>query len=1458
MAASYKTPPAFNSGTKPYSRWVEEVKAWKSLTDLDKKKQGLAIALSLEETDPSGIRDKVFSDLEIAKLETDDGVAELLKFMDKIFKKDDLSEAYEVYTDFDRFRRDEKMTMDMYVMEFEKRYNKTKKFKMDLPQSVLCFKLLEGANLANKDRQLVLTGVDYAKDTTLFTQMGTSLRKFFGQQAVAGSSMDTHSSVPNIKLEPSTFMAEEDQEAYANRGYWQRNFRGGRYNKGRGQYYGANDYKYRGAGQGKPKSDGGYKQGFKSSQDGPNHVKKLNPLGPEGSPLRCKSCDSIRHLLADCPDSYENMRKAETSEPKPEKAALFTGNVESEMQALTSETMQSAVLDSACSSTVAGEAWMQCYLDSLDPQEFEQVVRTDSDTVFKFGGGSRLKSKEKVTFPCKIAGTNCEITTDVVESDIPLLLSKTAMKKAKVKLDLENDSAEIFGRDVDLHCTSSGHYCVTLEQQDIPVAETFQSLVEPVRDSAEKRKIVDKLHKQFAHPTEQRLKALIKDAGVRDEEYLTLIDEVSKNCQICKKYKRTPARPVVSLPLATEFNEAVAMDLKKWKDGVYLLHLIDMATRFSLACVIHDKTPATITNQVMTKWVGSGLGTPKKFLADNGGEFANEEYKDMCENLNVECLHTAAYSPWQNGLCERNHAVVDDCVSKILEDNPNMSLEVAITWAINSKNSLQMVHGWSPYQLVFGTNPNLPSVLVDKPPALQGTTVSENVAQHLNAMHSGRRAFIEAESSERIRRALRHQIRASGEPFQLGDHVYYKRDDSNKWKGPGKVIGQDGKVVFVRHGSVYVRVHPCRLVRVGEEFVKDAEKEVSGETTSSRSEVVTSHDEQISDDETVESVGEMLDPVHVDVQPVASGSVPSVRVTEKKDLPQNNDNIVYRTYGSDTWIKSVVLHRGGKSTGQNWAYLNVHDSGEELPKGIDFVKDVEEWKLVDETGSAEVNVVKADPCRTAESEIDTAKQKELLNWKTFGVYEDIVDEGQVTVSTRWVLTEKEVEGTSTTKARLVARGFEEDPIQSDSPTANKDTLRIFFAITSSMGWPCQCIDIKAAFLQGKEISREVYLKPPAEANAGRHVIWKLKKCVYGLNDASRNWYFSVREELLKNECVQSSIDPALFYWYHEDKLAGLFIMHVDDFLWSGTSAFKEKVVDRIRETYVSGKEAEDSFKYIGLEIEHHENGITVHQNPYIDELRNITVTPARLARKTDELNKEETKRLRETIGQANWVATQSRPDLSYDVLELSVAMKQPKVEHISQANKMVRKMKCDRCKVVFPRLGNVNNIRIAMYSDASYANLPDGVSSAEGHLVLIYGENGQCSPLAWCTRKIRRVVKSTIAAETLALVDGLDTAYYVGSIISELLFRKIRCNVIPIDCFIDNKSLYDNIHSTKLVHEKRLRIDIATIKEMVQKGEVSKVQWVPNSRQLSDSLTKRGANTRPLLDLFNTGQLLVE
>ena len=188
---------------------------------------------------------------------------------------------------------------------------------------------------------------------------------------------------------------------------------------------------------------------------------------------------------------------------------------------------------------------------------------------------------------------------------------------------------------------------------------------------------------------------------------------------------------------------------------------------------------------------------------------------------------SAGESHWQNGLCERNHAVIDMMLLKLQEDCPDTSLEILLCWANVAKNALQMNHGFSSYQLVFGKNPNLPNVMSENVAALEGSTGSEILAKHLNALHSARKAFISSEADERVRRALRGKVTACEQVFENGDKVFYKRDKSERWLGPGIVVFQDGKVVFVRHGGVFVRVSPNRLIKAGEEFKPDKKNDAT-------------------------------------------------------------------------------------------------------------------------------------------------------------------------------------------------------------------------------------------------------------------------------------------------------------------------------------------------------------------------------------------------------------------------------------------------------------------------------------------------------------------------------------------------------------------------------------------------------------------------------------------------------
>lgn len=71
---------------------------------------------------------------------------------------------------------------------------------------------------------------------------------------------------------------------------------------------------------------------------------------------------------------------------------------------------------------------------------------------------------------------------------------------------------------------------------------------------------------------------------------------------------------------------------------------------------------------------------------------------------------------------------------------------------------MQNNYGFSPNQLVFGKNSNLPNAPENKPPALENVTTSELVA-NMNAIHAARKAFVETEASEKLRSAILRKVR---------------------------------------------------------------------------------------------------------------------------------------------------------------------------------------------------------------------------------------------------------------------------------------------------------------------------------------------------------------------------------------------------------------------------------------------------------------------------------------------------------------------------------------------------------------------------------------------------------------------------------------------------------------------------------------------------------------------------
>ena len=119
----------------------------------------------------------------------------------------------------------------------------------------------------------------------------------------------------------------------------------------------------------------------------------------------------------------------------------------------------------------------------------------------------------------------------------------------------------------------------------------------------DKKKVALKLHSQFAHPPVRKLLQIIKRAGLEnDKDLVQKIEEVQKECKICKEFSKPSPIPVVGLPNATKFNETVALDLKFFNSKI-ILHMIDHLTRFSSAVVVKSKEPKVIIDGICKGWI---------------------------------------------------------------------------------------------------------------------------------------------------------------------------------------------------------------------------------------------------------------------------------------------------------------------------------------------------------------------------------------------------------------------------------------------------------------------------------------------------------------------------------------------------------------------------------------------------------------------------------------------------------------------------------------------------------------------------------------------------------------------------------------------------------------------------------------------------------------------------------------
>ena len=104
-----------------------------------------------------------------------------------------------------------------------------------------------------------------------------------------------------------------------------------------------------------------------------------------------------------------------------------------------------------------------------------------------------------------------------------------------------------------------------------------------------------------------------------------------------------------------------------------------------------------------------------------------------------------------------------------------------------------------------------------------------------------------------------------------------------------------------------------------------------------------------------------------------------------------------------------------------------------------------------------------------------------------------------------------------------------------------------------------------------------------------------------------------------------------------------------------------------------------------------------------------------------------------------------------------------------------------------------------------------------------------------------------MAAEALALDEAADSCFYLKTLLQEITGQKTG---YPITLKTDSRNLHDAVHSTKTIEDRRLKVDICSLRQKLANEEIKSIQWVNKEMQIADCLTKLEAPTSKMIEVL--------
>ena len=449
------------------------------------------------------------------------------------------------------------------------------------------------------------------------------------------------------------------------------------------------------------------------------------------------------------------------------------------------------------------------------------------------------------------------------------------------------------------------------------------------------------------------------------------------------------------------------------------------------------------------------------------------------------------------------------------------------------------------------------------------------------------------------------------------------------------------------------------------------------------------------------------------------------------------------------------------------------------------------------------------------------------------------------IKSRWVFSVKrKPDGTLIKyKARQVAKGFSQiegvDFTDVFSPVARHSSIRAVLSLSASLNMKMLQFDVCTAFLYG-DLHEEIFMEQPDGWTDGTDRVCSLKKGLYGLKQASRQWNEKFSNFLKQNGLQQSGADPCVFF-AGDESVTMILCLYVDDGLVCCRSQQQmDRFIRSLKQVFDVTTGPVSCF--VGMEIEQKKDAVAVHQSGYIRKMLirygmencKPVSTPAeakiKLQKPTGSASgsNDAMKDIpyREAVGSLLYAAVVSRPDIAFVVAQLAKFVDCPAPEHWSAAKRVFRYLKGSiEQRIVYKRSCNV----LTGFCDADWGGDLDSRKSTTGFGFMLNG-----GPVSWKSRKQQSVALSTLEAEYMAMAETTKECIWLRALMQDLGFAQRKKTVIKVD----NQSAIALAENPEF-HERSKHIDIRYhfVRDAEVRGCIS-FEYVSTHNNPADVFTK--------------------